>query len=108
MITTPETDPLGWKGLLPGTRVIVYDYSLFQDDKKTPAKTLHLPATVVRHYGELEQRYTLNELILGPYSSCVDVIFDHREHLPHENLCRVSRGHFTTGIQLMEVGESDS
>lgn len=89
-------DPLACKGLLPGTRVKVFDHVLYKNDKDTPLDTTVRDATVVLHYGSLETIYNSSLTILGPYPSCVDVIFDHRPE-------RVSHGHFTCGITLLET-----
>jgi len=86
-------DPLASKGVPPGTRVIVFDNLLYRDDVSTPLSVTMKPATVVRHYGKVEEKYSC-DLSLGPYTSMVDVVFDHRPE-------RESRGHFTYGIQLL-------
>ena len=40
------------KTFYPGTRVLVFDPSLFIDDVKTPLSTTMKPATVLRWYGK--------------------------------------------------------
>lgn len=92
MITDKEFDPLGFKGLAPGTRVIVFDYLIYKDDVTTPLSMTLKPATVVCHYGALKEYYS-RDLSLGPYSSLIDVRFDHRPE-------KISKGHFTYGISL--------
>lgn len=65
----------------PGTRVKVFDNSLFKDDKSTPLLYTVRPATVVCWYG-------MKSVLLGHcYSNLIDVVFDHRPE-------RISRGHF--------------
>lgn len=74
-----------------GTRVIVFDSTLYKNDKITPLSMTMLPATVVKWYditSPLPNGGTITENV-------IDVIFDHR---PEE----VSHGHFTTylsGVQ---------
>jgi hypothetical protein len=74
-----------------GTKVIVFDSTLYKNDKITPLSMTMLPATVVRWYditSPLPNGGTITENV-------IDVIFDHR---PEE----VSHGHFTTylsGVQ---------
>lgn len=70
------------KQFIPGDRVLVFDPSLWIDDKKTPLNITIKPATVICHYGLSKE-----------YSSLVDVLFDHR------NI--VSKGHFTTGVTAL-------
>lgn len=79
----------------PGQRVMVYDYSLFKDDVKTPFIQLFRPATVVCWYGKPEVHYPVCDLKLGPYPNLVDVIFDHRPN-------QVSHGHFGDGVETWE------
>ena len=79
----------------PGQRVMVYDYSLFKNDKDTPCLQLTLPATVVCWYGKQIKYYPINDFSLGPYESLVDVIFDHRPN-------QVSHGHFGDGVETVE------
>jgi len=67
----------------PGTRVVVFDPSLFIDDKKTPLSTTMKPATVLRWYGRRSNFGGVNE-------SLIDVNFDHRGE---------SCGHFTTHVK---------
>jgi len=81
------------RDILPGDRVLVFDYLLYKDDVKTPLSFTLRPATVVRRYGELATRYPISEMTLGPYPDLVDVRFDHRD--------RISRGHFTDGVELL-------
>jgi hypothetical protein len=93
MITEEEFEKIISPQVLPGTRVLVYDSKLFKNDIKTPSKTLYKPATVVCRYGKLKHDY--GDFALGPYEDLVDVLFDHRPE-------RISHGHFTYGIQLLE------
>lgn len=79
----------------PGDRVLCYDSSLFKDDKSTPCLDLTRPATVVCWYGSPIRKYS-KDLILGPYPSLVDVIFDHRPN-------SVSHGHFGDGVETIET-----
>ena len=72
------------KTFYPGTRVLVFDPSLFEDDVKTPLDTTMKPATVLRWYGKRS--------LFGGWEdgSLIDVDFDHRGE---------SRGHFTEHIR---------
>jgi hypothetical protein len=91
-MTDEALDPLAYKGILPGTRVKVFDHLLYKNDKVTPLSDTMKDATVVRHYGSLVERYS-DDLILGPYPSCIDVVFDHRPD-------KISKGHFTYAIRI--------
>lgn len=71
---------------------MVFDPSLYEDDIKTPLSVTVRPATVVKWYGQLQKSYCDGELVLGPYDSLIDVVFDHRPE-------RVSHGHFTTFVE---------
>lgn len=82
--------------IMPGSRVLVFDSSLFIDDVTTPLSYTLRPATVIRRYGRLRKDYG-NDLILGPYPDLVDVVFDHREG--------VSKGHFTNSVQFKSRGQ---
>ena len=74
---------------------MVYDSSLFKNDKDTPCLQLMLPATVVCWYGQMITHYPINDFSLGPYEGLVDVIFDHRS-------AYVSHGHFGDGVETVE------
>jgi hypothetical protein len=87
-------DELADIGLPLGTRVIVFDSRLYKDDVTTPSAQTRQPATVLRHYGEPLQHYS-KDLHLGPYESLIDVQFDHDG--------RISKGHFTWGIELIHA-----
>lgn len=79
------------KTFYPGTRVMVFDYSLFKDDKSTPLSVTVKPATVVRWYGQDYSNHPAESMrALGNYPSLIDVDFDHRG---------LSRGHFTTFVE---------
>ena len=67
---------------IPGDRVLVFDPSLWIDDKKTPLSVTIKLATVVCHYGLSKE-----------YPSLLDVVFDHSS--------KVSKGHFTTGVTAL-------
>lgn len=75
--------------IMPGSRVKVFDYWLYRDDRSTPISETVKPATVLCRYGERSRHsgYT--------YPDLVDVLFDHQPD-------RVSRGHFTYGVELIE------
>ena len=83
------------KALWPGTRVAVFDSSLFKDDISTPLSYTVRPATVTCWYGYvseyMEREYGREAAI---YPDMIDVIFDHRPE-------RVSRGHFSDGVELI-------
>jgi len=72
--------------ILPDSRVLVFDASLFVDDVKTPLSHTMKPATVTRRYG-YRSVYNKNWI----YDDLVDVVFDHNGS--------PSRGHFTRGIK---------
>jgi len=67
----------------PGTRVEVFDSSLFVDDTKTPPSHTIRPATVIRQY-----------IVEHWNEHCVDVRFDHR---PDD----ISHGHFTARMRKL-------
>ena len=71
----------------PGTRVLVFDYTLFVNDKKTPLSITMKPATVVCWYGE---RSTYSGWTDG---DLVDVNFDHSG---------ISQGHFTSAVRRIQ------
>ena len=86
--------------IMPGDRVLVFDSTLFRDDKSTPISFTVRPATVLRRYGKHSccKRWT--------YPDLVDVLFDHR---PKQE----SKGHFTNGVKSLAAdvnnwGEADS
>lgn len=79
----------------PGDRVMVFDYTLFKDDKTTPLSYTVRPATIVRWYGSPVQHFPINDCTLGPYESLIDVVFDHRPE-------RESHGHFTTCVKHIQ------
>ncbi len=64
----------------PGTRLMVFDNTLFRNDIDTPLSVTMKPATVTCWYGYRDKQF-------GLYPNMVDVLFDHRSE-------RVSRGHF--------------
>lgn len=66
------------------SKVMVFDFRLFVDDKSTPLNVTMCPATVVCRYG-YKGRF-------GIYPDCVDVIFDHRPD-------QISKGHFTNRVR---------
>lgn len=70
----------------PGTRVEVFDASLFVNDVDTPLSHTMRPATVVRWYVKREPTNRLQWL--------VDVRFDHQPE-------KVSHGHFTDRMKLL-------
>ena len=59
---------------------MVFDASLFKDDRTTPLSMTMKPATVICWYGYRDKQF-------GIYGNMVDVLFDHRPE-------RVSKGHF--------------
>jgi hypothetical protein len=67
----------------PGDRVLVFDRTLYKNDKDTPLVVTMQPATVIKQYARLETSF-------GDYENLVDVTFDHDG--------RVSRGHFGDAI----------
>lgn len=74
--------------ILPGARVRVFDYRLYQDDVSTPRSETMQPATVVARYGKRSQYDTR-----WIYSDLVDVEFDHRTGISH--------GHFTDYVEVL-------
>lgn len=71
----------------PGTRLLVFDSSLFKDDIQTPSSITMKPATVVCWYGYKSERF-------GIYPNLVDVLFDHRPE-------RISHGHFVQATEKL-------
>ncbi len=71
----------------PGTRVKVFDSSLYIDDVKTPLSMTMKPATVVKWYGESKEG--IDGAPVRRYEDMIDVIFDHKPE-------RISEGHFAT------------
>lgn len=80
---------------LEGRRARVWDYRLYKDDKKTPTKVCFRKATIVQHYGKKIKVPESCGVDFWYYPDLVDVIFDHRPGI-------VSRGHFTSGIKLID------
>ncbi len=81
--------------IMPGMKVLVFDWSLYKDDVTTPLSITMKPATVIRRYG---MKYPAIPRIDWPemdYSDLVDVIFDHRPE-------RESKAHFTNGVCINE------
>lgn len=76
-----DNDP---RGLMPGDRVLVFDYRIFKDDKTTPSSVTWKPATIIRRYGT-RNYYPVSD-VTYTYPDLIDVDFDHRGE---------SRGHFT-------------
>ena len=74
----------------PGTRVMVFDPRLFEDDVSTPLSHTVRPATVKRWYGKLRCRSRCGIVA----RNLVDVEFDYR---PGE----VSPGHFADHVEVM-------
>lgn len=80
--------------IFPGTRVMIFDPSLYIDDIKTPLTKTVKPATVVSRYG-------MKCLVLGElctYTDLVDVVFDHRPN-------KISHGHFTNSIKAKFIAQ---
>ena len=71
----------------PGTRVLVFDDSLFINDKKTPHSVTVKPATVVCWYGKRSKHFGWTD------GSLIDIDFDHRG---------ISYGHFTSMVTITE------
>jgi hypothetical protein len=78
-----------------GSRILVYDYREFINDKVTPVRMLMKSAIVVRRYGRTTD-YGSGTVY---YDDMVDVVFDHSDDY-------VSKGHFTDGIELIEKQEN--
>jgi len=70
--------------ILPGTKVKVFDHTLFKDDISTPLSFTMRDAIVLRRYGCIST-------FGGKYSDLVDVKFLHNN--------RESKGHFTDFIR---------
>lgn len=82
--------------ILSGSRVLVFDHTLYKDDKTTPLSVTLKPATVVCRYGYVSEHMTkLYGAKAGRYDDLIDVIFDHKP-------TKVSKGHFTRGVSLIE------
>jgi len=78
-----------YSDILPGVRVLVFDYRLFKCDIETPLSHTMRPATVVCRYGRVDEWNGIQ------YPDLVDVVFDHRPE-------RVSCGHFTYGVKAFK------
>lgn len=78
--------------IMPGSRVLVYAYWLFKDDKSTPARTLMVPGTVVCRYG------TKSHSGQWEYEDLVDVKLDNPPEYKKDG---ISRGHFTDGVKFI-------
>lgn len=76
----------------PGDRVLAWDSLLYKDDWTTP--DCMMPATVTCWYGQVVRKYS-DDLVLGPYETLVDVVFDHRKE-------KVSHGHFGWGVETAQ------
>lgn len=70
--------------IMPGSRVLAFDFLLYRDDVSTPLSVTMRPATVVCRYGIRSRQF-------GIYPDLVDLIFDHR---PDE-----IRSNFTNGLK---------
>ena len=89
--------------ILPGSRVMVFDPSLYVDDVKTPLSQTIQPATVTRRYSMKTTSYnnvsyddcgvSYGEPDVWKYPDLVDVKFDHDG--------RESRGHFTDVVEAI-------
>lgn len=73
----------------PGTRVLVFDPSLYKDDTKTPLSMTMKPATVVKWYGHRDENSNWR------YPNSVDVVFDYKPGY-------VSKGHFATELKKLQ------
>jgi hypothetical protein len=78
--------------IMPNSRVMVFDRTLYKDDKSTPLSVTVKPATVLCRYGRLKSVYPISQTVLGPYPDLVDVKFDHRPE-------QISHGHFTDYVK---------
>lgn len=86
--------------IMPGSKVLVFDSLLFEDDKSTPLNYTFRAATVISRYGFISK--FVNDLNDEPakYPDCVDVEFDHRSG-------KISKGHFTYGVYLLYWVENE-
>ena len=69
-----------------GSRMLVFDHLLYENDRSTPLSVTMKPAAVVRIYTKRDGR------------KVVDVIFDHRP-------TKVSCGHFANVNERIEVSD---
>ena len=74
--------------ILPETRILLFDSSLFINDIITPLKITLKPATVIRRYGYKSKYF-------GNYPDLIDVIFDHKPN-------KISKAHFTYGAIIIK------
>ena len=79
--------------ILPGSRVLVFDWRLYKDDVSTPLTHTMRPGTVVSRYGS-QVVYSEGDQPCR-YPDLVDVRFDHS---PGD----VSREHFTHLVEPLE------
>lgn len=77
--------------IMPNNKVLVFDSTLFINDKDTPLSMTMKSAKIICRYGN---RSTYNPNWI--YPDLVDVIFDHDK--------RLSKGHFTHGVELINKG----
>ena len=81
--------------IMPGDRVMVFDWLLFKNDFDTPLSVTMKPATVTRRYGRLPTKFAP-----WGYPDLVDVVFDHR---PEQE----SQGHFTNCVRTLNQGDTE-
>ncbi len=77
--------------IMPNDKILVFDSSLFINDKDTPLSMTMKSARVICRY---RNRSTYNRNWI--YPDLVDVIFDHDK--------RLSEGHFTYGVEVLNKG----
>lgn len=82
------------KTFFPGTRVKVFDPSLYVDDVKTPLLVTVKEGIVKKWYGSLKNVIIPVDLELGPYESLIDVEFDYKPN-------NISHGHFTDYVEIL-------
>lgn len=82
--------------LMPGDRIMLFNYRLWKDDKTTPLSVTMQPCTVLNRYGKMKTRYPglHDDEQLGPYEDLIDVNFDNGGK---------SEGHFTYNVQECDI-----
>ena len=84
--------------LYPGTRVKVFDSSLYKDDKKTPPSVTIKKATVVKWYAYSRPPIGGGDGPNWEYENLVDVVFDHRPD-------SISHAHFADPPYITIIGK---
>lgn len=80
------------RNIMPGDKVKVFDTALYINDKTTPSNVTWKTAIVMCRYGKKSKAIDMEGF--WTYPDLVDVRFEHSG--------RVSHGHFTDGVELVD------